>query len=168
MLYLARRYDDAIAVLTSTLDFEPRHPVALKILSDAYLRKGMRREAAGAFARWLEAVGAADDERAIAARLLAEGGRPRLARRNLTNPAGKRLDAFGVPLKVALSHAAVGDRDQALDWLERAYGQKDPRLIFLSVNPDFDPLRGDARFERLLRNVGLPATLQLSRNRGRG
>jgi len=155
VLYLARRYDEAIAQLTSTLEFEPRHPAALKLLSDAYLRKGMRREAAGVFARWLEAVGVREDERSVAARLLAEGGTPRLARRNLTNPAGKRLDAFGVPMKVALSHAAIGHRDRALDWLERAYGQKDPRLIFLNVDPDFDPLRGEARFQRLLRHVGL-------------
>jgi hypothetical protein len=80
---------------------------------------------------------------------------PRLARRNLTNPAGKRLDAFGIPMKVAVSHAAIGDLDQALDWLERARRQNDPRLVFLNVDPDFDVLRDEARFQRLLREVGL-------------
>ena len=155
VLYLARRYDEAIVQLRSTLELEPRDPFALKLLSDAYLRKDMRAEAAAAFSRFLESVGVGDADRVVAARLLGEGGFPRLARRNLANPGGKALDAFGVPFKVALNHAAIGHHDQALDWLERAYRQRDPRLVYLKVDPDFDPLRGAYRFQRLLRDAGL-------------
>jgi DNA-binding winged helix-turn-helix (wHTH) protein/tetratricopeptide (TPR) repeat protein len=155
ILYLARRYEEAVRELRSTLELEPRHPQALKLLSDAYLQLGRHREGAESFARWLEAVGVNETERTIAAQLLTEGGPSRLARRNLENPAGKPLDAFGVPLKVAISHAAIGHPHQALDWLERAYRQNDPRLVFLKVDPAFDPLRGEPRFQQLLRTVGL-------------
>ena len=155
LLYLARRYDEAIAQFEETLELEPGHPLALKLLSDAYLQTGMKSQAAVAFGRWLEAVGVDGEERRLATSLLAEGGLPRLARRNLTNPLGKRLDAFGVPFKLALNHAAVGGRDEAFEWLERARQQNDPRLIFLKVDPALDPLRGDPRFEGVLRQVGL-------------
>jgi tetratricopeptide (TPR) repeat protein len=155
VLYLARRHDEAIAALHDALDLDPEHPAALKLLSDAYLERGLRREAAAAFGRWLAAVGVARQERELAAALLTEDGRPGLARRLLENPAGKSLDGYGVPLKVAVNHLVVGHRDQALEWLERAYRQKDARLMFVKVDPSFDTLHDDGRFQGLLRRVGL-------------
>ena len=155
VLYLARRYDEAIATFQEVLALESAHPLALKLMSDAYLQTGRVPEAAAVFGRWLEAVGVDGEERRVATHLLEEGGLPRLARRNLTNPAGKSLDEFGVPFKVALNHAAIGGRDEAFAWLERARRQNDPRLIFLKVDPALDPLRDDPRFEGVLRQVGL-------------
>jgi len=155
VLYLARRYDEAIAQFHETLAIEPAHPLALKLLSDACLQTGRTPEAADALGRWLAAVGVDAEEVRLATRLLEEGGLPRLARRNLSNPAGKNLDDFGVPFKVALNHAALGGRDEAFEWLERARRQNDPRLIFLGVDPALDALRGDPRFAGVLRQVGL-------------
>jgi hypothetical protein len=49
----------------------------------------------------------------------------------------------------------MGDKDQALAWLEKAYARRSNGLTSLKVNPAYDLLRGDQRFENLLRRVGL-------------
>jgi len=52
-------------------------------------------------------------------------------------------------------HTALGQEDEAFEWLERAYEAKDFDLFFLNVDPDYEPLRDDPRFDDLLRRVGL-------------
>lgn len=56
---------------------------------------------------------------------------------------------------VAWGYLGVGDKDQALAWLEKAYAQHSAELTSLKVNPGYDPLRSDPRFQDLLRRVGL-------------
>jgi hypothetical protein len=51
----------------------------------------------------------------------------------------------------------MGDKDEAFSWLEKAYAERDPDLTYLKVpNRRFEPLRHDARFQQLVRRVGLP------------
>ena len=52
--------------------------------------------------------------------------------------------------------AALGYRDQAFTWLEKALANSEPMLVFLNVDPAYDNLRSNPRFEELLRRVGLP------------
>lgn len=59
------------------------------------------------------------------------------------------------PVSIALIHIGLGDADRAFRWLERAYDERAPQLIWLKVDPIFDPLRSDPRFTRLLRRMGL-------------
>jgi serine/threonine-protein kinase len=58
---------------------------------------------------------------------------------------------------VALVYQGLGDSNEALRWLERAYGQRDVHLVFLAVDPKWDGLRGDPRFIALLKRMKLPA-----------
>ncbi|MGB7068573.1 MAG: hypothetical protein WBD22_03705 [Pyrinomonadaceae bacterium] len=60
------------------------------------------------------------------------------------------------PGALAVLYAALGDREQALALLEKAYSEHDVQLIFLGVEPNFDSLRDDPRFQDLMRRVGLP------------
>lgn len=57
---------------------------------------------------------------------------------------------------LATIYTGLGQKDQALQQLEKAYEERFYRLIFLGVDPVFDSLRGDPRFQELLRRVGLP------------
>ena len=57
---------------------------------------------------------------------------------------------------IALIYAALGDKDQAFAWLDKAEKEHDANLARLTVDPRFDSLRSDARFPDLVRRVGLP------------
>ena len=48
----------------------------------------------------------------------------------------------------------LGEREEALAWLERGYREREPRMVFLKVEPKWDNLRDDPRFQDLLRRVG--------------
>ncbi|HKR00354.1 MAG TPA: protein kinase [Pyrinomonadaceae bacterium] len=56
----------------------------------------------------------------------------------------------------AIIHAALGERDEAFDWLEKSYSAREEALVWLKVDPRLDTLRTDARFIDLQRRVGLP------------
>jgi hypothetical protein len=58
---------------------------------------------------------------------------------------------------MASIYIGLGEGEQALEWLERAYEDHSDELIYLKVEPMFDPLRADARFKDLLRRMGLAA-----------
>ena len=56
--------------------------------------------------------------------------------------------------EIAVVCAALGDKDQAMNWLEKGYQERfNPGVL---LRPGFDPLRSDARFEDLVRRIGLP------------
>jgi hypothetical protein len=59
------------------------------------------------------------------------------------------------PMAIASAYIGMGNNDQAIASLEKAYAQHSNGLIVLNVDPAYDPLRGDPRFQNLLRRVGL-------------
>ena len=70
----------------------------------------------------------------------------------------KRLASLGQyvsPLHVALVYSGIGDTEQALAWLQKAYNEHAWALVVLGVEPRLDPLRSDSRFQSLLSKVGL-------------
>ena len=64
--------------------------------------------------------------------------------------------SYASPMQFAIVHVALGDRDAAFDWLERAYLVRDHDLAFIKVWAMLDPLRDDPRFAALIRRMGLP------------
>jgi tetratricopeptide (TPR) repeat protein len=60
------------------------------------------------------------------------------------------------PSVFAYAYLGLGDKDQALTYLEQAYEEQDPALFYLKVGPFLDPLRSEPRFQELLRRVNFP------------
>jgi len=60
------------------------------------------------------------------------------------------------PCVFAMVHAGLGEKDEAFEWLEKAYGSRDFILTLLQVEPMFDPLRDDPRYADLMRRVAFP------------
>jgi tetratricopeptide (TPR) repeat protein len=56
---------------------------------------------------------------------------------------------------VASIYAILGDKEQSLRWLEKAYQENDDFLVFLNIQQQFDPLRSDSRFQSILEKIGL-------------
>ena len=155
VLYLCRRYDDAIEQCRTGLEMDPNFYLAQLYAGWAYDQKGMHDEAIASVqkaltlsARGMLPLGslayshALSNERGDARRILAEFGE--LAERTYV-PA----------LYVAVIHAALGETDEAFQWLERAYDERSNWLTLLKVDPRIDSLRSDGRFEELLGRIGL-------------
>jgi hypothetical protein len=59
------------------------------------------------------------------------------------------------PDYIAIVYAGLDDRKQALDWLEQSYQRRTGQMPYLKVEPAFEKLRGESRFQDLVRRVGL-------------
>ncbi|MFQ5758032.1 MAG: tetratricopeptide repeat protein [Acidiferrobacterales bacterium] len=156
--YFAGRYEQAIEACERALSLDPNFAFAYLALARAYEAKGMYREAMDAFRRATELSGGQTRDSLAIAHLYAQSGRPREARKVLdqilsTRPEAQRL---GSPY-IAMVHAALGENDEAMVWLEKAYQEHHVRLFLLKVDPRYDPLRDDPRFQDLLRRMNFPA-----------
>ncbi len=69
--------------------------------------------------------------------------------------AAQAADKGVLPTDVATLYAYAGDKVHALDWLERAYEERDPNLPYLRL-PSYDTLRSEPRFRALERRLGIP------------
>ena len=63
---------------------------------------------------------------------------------------------FGFAFPIARIHAALGEKDQAFEWLRKACEERDTQVIWLKVDPTLDSLRSDPRFAQVLQDMGLP------------
>jgi len=59
------------------------------------------------------------------------------------------------PYSIAIIHIGLDNKEEAFNWMEKLYKECNDWLVWLRVGSEFDPLRSDARFDRLLRLVGL-------------
>ena len=148
----AGEYDRAIEEAQKGVDLNPLSTVVQVMLARAYTEKGMHEEAVAVAERMVKIDGT--DPRALGtlAGTYARAGRRTDALRIL---GALPVDRFE-PRDLAAVHAALGDADAAFAWLEKAYDDRTIWVVFLDVDPAFDPLRSDPRFQALLRRVGLP------------
>jgi tetratricopeptide (TPR) repeat protein len=156
--FFARQYDRAIESLRKTLEMDPNFALAHFRLGGAYEFKGMYEEAIAEYQRGIELSGSRADNPAISAVLAhayAASGRGNQARDILNRLKEQSQRSYVSPCDIAEVHAALGEEDQAFEWLEKAYDARSSDLRFLKVSQSFtDSLRLDPRFTDLLRRVG--------------
>jgi len=157
--FYARRYDEAIEAERRTLELDPNFAAALLTLGNAYLQKGMLEDAISVLQRATSLAGGVGwgDAPAIGF-AYAASGQKQMARQVLEEY-GALESAKGryvSPYKVATIHLGLGDEDQAFEWLERAYRESSLLLVYLNVEPLWDPIRPDSRFQDLLRRMNFP------------
>lgn len=155
-LFYAGRHDEAAAQLERTLDANPGFWIGHAMLGKMHLHANRYDEAAAAFAT-AGAGGGAWTPRAYAAYTLGVSGNRRVASQQLQEMVGTP-GAAPPPYLIALANVGLGESDDALMWLERAYDERDVRMVFLGVDPVWEPLHDDERFAKLLRrmNFGQP------------
>jgi tetratricopeptide (TPR) repeat protein len=88
--------------------------------------------------------------------ILARTGHTIEAREVLSRLESDSRERYVPPYALALVHAGLGETDELFGWLEKAYTARDVHLIYLPVDPKWDPYRGDPRFAALLRRCGFP------------
>jgi len=147
-----RNYDAVIEWTNKALFLDPRHPHAREFLAGAYLHKGDPDRHMTENLRHAELHGVPPAALEPVRRAYAESGRPGVVRFVVTT-LGKQPGAS--PLMLATHCAEIGEIDLALSHLHTLIERHDPALVDLAVAPQWDPLRGDARFAACLAKVGL-------------
>jgi serine/threonine protein kinase/tetratricopeptide (TPR) repeat protein len=155
-LYWARQYDLALEELNKALELNRNDPLTHNILGVVYLQKGKNREAIAELLRANQLIGEKGLPLLDLAYAYAFVGERDEARKMLEKLERQAKRTYVSPTGIGLIYAVLGERQQAFAWLERAYEQRDYSLLELKVDPIFDPLRSDPRFQDLLRRVGLP------------
>lgn len=153
-LMYARRYDDAIGLLRKTLKTSPNDLVALSTLRSALHMKHLDTEALEV---WKQSYAARDDREAeeALARGFEEGGYSGALRRVAETLAARSKTTYVSPWQIGTLYTRAGKNDEALDWLEKAYLARDQNMPYLGVDPIFDTLRDDPRYQGLLRKMKL-------------
>ena len=153
-LYL-RQYDSAINELSARAAVQKVDGIEF-ILSDAYRFKGMNKEAA----RHLELGFLAEDDQHSAEavrRAFDQGGYRAVAEWLLRRDQDKAREEYVSPFFLALDYARLEGKDDTLHFLEGAFQERSPEMVFLEKRPHFDFLHSDLRSQALVRKVGLPA-----------
>jgi len=156
LLYYLRRYDEAVAVAQEALRIQPDFPIATNTLwLILHEKKGMEREsfeAAKDFARVTY-----NDPRIETAfdKGYAQGGYTEAMKRVAEALVARLPETYCLPSDIAMFYTMAGEKDKALDWLQRGLEIHDPVLPYLGL-PDFDGIRSDPRFQELLCKMNLP------------
>jgi len=155
--FFARRYEEARQKCRNLREIEPNHRASFWLLGLVCEQLGCLEEAVGHFQRGLEWGREDPVLRAALARAYALWGKEDKARELLQELERTSQQKYVPAYSIAGIWAGLGDRDQTLVWLEKAYGERTSRMVFLSVDPAFDAFRSDAQFQELLRRARLPA-----------
>jgi tetratricopeptide (TPR) repeat protein len=154
--FLSRKYDLAITqsgslpepdmTITTGLSYAQKgmYPEEIANLQDVLARSGRQPIVLGFLAQTYGAV-----------------GRKREVQEIISELKERSRHHYVFPSVFANAYLGLGDKDQTLTYLERAYEEQDPWLFYLKVWPPLDPLRSEPRFQALLRRVNFPAQHQL-------
>jgi len=154
--YYSRQYDLALEQFRKTLELDPTFPQARRYAAWVYVQKGMHAEAIAALRGTLDEVGRNPEIEGELGYALAVAGRRTEALALLEGLRQLSSGRYVSPYSVALVHAGLGNRDEALAWLEKAYVERSDYMPYLRLEPMLDGLRADPRFTALVRRVGLP------------
>lgn len=144
-----RRYRDAIAFTRGAAELDERY-LSVPCLMTAYAGLGDY----DAIVALLQSEGG-DDSLGLAEAYRRAGVRG-LYEQRLKLLLGHSRPEHRFPVEIAETHAMLGNGDEAFRWLETAYGHRVSRLTSFHLQPGFDRLRDDPRFDDLVKRIGLP------------
>jgi TolB-like protein/tetratricopeptide (TPR) repeat protein len=154
--YNARQFDAAITQARRTLEQYPTYPLAYIWLGSAYREKKMYKEAVDQFAQASKLSGNQPAITALYGHALALSGDTAGARRALADLQRLAKTRYVSALYFAGIYTGLGEKSTAMDWLDKAYKERNDRLVYLNVDPMADPLRSEPRFQDLMKRLHLP------------
>jgi TolB-like protein/Flp pilus assembly protein TadD len=155
VLLYARRDDEASMTLQKTLELDPNFWIAHYFFGKTYLAKKKYSDAIAEFSKARELSGG----NSLAIGMIGYGwalaGDLAKARAVLTELKSLSGQRYIPPSNVAVLCFALGEKDEAFIWLEKAYQDHDVRLSRMKVDPEWDSMRSDPRFVAILKRIGL-------------
>jgi DNA-binding winged helix-turn-helix (wHTH) protein/TolB-like protein/tetratricopeptide (TPR) repeat protein len=154
-LYRARRYAEAIEQLKSTIGQDPTSWIAHFYLALAYEARAMYDEAVAEALSSRKLSGQFEDSVPSLKNAYARGGWKAFLEQYLAVMREHSVNGYVPPYWISVLYVRLGDKERALEWLSRSVAQRDDGPLALKVDPTYDPLRSDVRFQELVHQVGL-------------
>jgi tetratricopeptide (TPR) repeat protein len=150
----AGRTDEALARLQKTFELDPNYWLAHSFAASAYIEKGMFAEAVAEARKARALFDGSSQPMAFEGYALAKSGKQAEARAILQELLTQSTERYVASYHIALVYNGLNERDKTFAWLERAYQERNPRMAFLKVEPKWNNLRSEPRFQDLMRRVG--------------
>jgi TolB-like protein/DNA-binding winged helix-turn-helix (wHTH) protein/Tfp pilus assembly protein PilF len=153
LLLIAHFYDESAQQSRKTIEMDPDFALAHNQLAEAYFQKHMSDEAIAEFKKAVQLSGGSPICTANLARAYAASGRSADTAPLLADLKARSSPAYSNAAEIALVYAALGDKAQAMIWLERGYTERfNPSVL---LRPGFDSLRAEPPFRDLVNRIGL-------------
>src|SRR5205814_5128115 len=146
------RYDDAITQAKKALDIDSNYADAHLAMGNALLAKGQPADAVVEFSRAPKMANRMRSGIAMAEAALGHRDRALEVARNLESESQRHYIG---PENIAAVYVALGDKENAFAWLEKAYQARSAYMALLRSDRRWDPIRSDPRFAALVKKVGL-------------
>jgi TolB-like protein/Flp pilus assembly protein TadD len=155
ILFYARRTDEAIEQYHKTLELDPNFLPAIFNLGLVYEQKGMYKEAVAQFQKAIALSDRSPDMVAALGHVYAVSGERAKARVILDELTKRSTTEYVLPYDRAVIYVGLGEKDQAVAWLQKDYEERALWPDRIKADPRLDPIRSDVRFTGLLRRLGL-------------
>ena len=155
-LYMARQYDAAITQLKDTLEMDPSYELPHLVAGQAYEQKGNYALAIPELRKAVELSRGTPLMVSALAHAYARSGNRAEAEKLLAQLQAKSMNHYVSPYYFAIVCVGLGRTEEALDWLEKAFGDRSNGLVFLKVEPELDDLRSNSRFIALQQKLEFP------------
>jgi tetratricopeptide (TPR) repeat protein len=149
-------FEQARGVAQEIVDMFPESLHGYRVLGMAYLGEGLFEHAITSLEKGV-AIARESASVALLAQAYGRSGQPQKARALIEELLHRCTQEYVLPTSLAWAYIGLEDMDSAFRWLETAFQQRCPMLLWLKAAPMFDPLRTDPRFTDLLCRLGLPA-----------
>ncbi len=153
LLLRARRYDEAIVQARKILELKPDFPPTYILLIRLYILKSMPDEATAALKKYKELT--SQSPKYLEAQIYFRAGKKDEAVKISREMIGKYKDGDNCS-RYALYYVLLGEKDRAIEFLEKGFQRREIDMLWLNVDSHWDEIRSDARFQDLVRRVGLP------------
>ncbi len=153
--YFAREWDAAIDQFQRTLELDPDYVFVHWFLGQAYLAAGDVEAAIATLSRGVESSEGHPAMAAYLGHAYARAGAVDRARDVLRDLTRRAADTYVAADSFAVIHLGLRHHDAALMWLEHARRERSILLVFLGVDPLFDPIRAEPGFRGILQSIGL-------------
>jgi serine/threonine-protein kinase len=153
--FYARRFEQARYHLQRAIEMNPLAEESYRVLGLILTHASEHEEADRVLSEALELEGAASYTRTTLALARARAGDQSLAKEVLADLLKRQKTEYVSPVEFTTLYIALGDKDRAIDWAEKAYAERRGWLAYLNVHPIVDPLRDEPRFKALVRRMGL-------------
>jgi adenylate cyclase len=155
--YYARQYDTAISHFQKALELDPNYSWSYLWIGQAQLQQKKFDEAIAEIKKAIDMSAGNIRMTATLGYAYAIAGKRAEAEKIISRLKDESKRRYVSPYFIATVYAGLDEKDLTFEWLEKAYDERHPYMTLIKVEPVFDSVRSDSRFQDLLRRLALPA-----------